>query len=271
MHPAQPVGHLYRSMAELDLFARDFGGHGRPLVILHGLFGSHRNWATVAQKLGGVRRVYGLDQRNHGDSPHADSHTALDLVQDLKLWLERNDLRDAVLMGHSMGGLVAMNYALHFPERLEALVVVDIAPRAYEPRHGQEFEALSLDVSGMDSRQEIDEAMARYLRDPVLRQFLMMNLKRESEGGYSWKINVPVLKQSSYIAEFKVPPDCSFDKPSLFLTGGKSDFVQDSDHENIRTFFPEARIKTEPTGDHWLHHSAPEWFLREVSEFLGEL
>ena len=254
----------------LTLAHKHFGGSGRPIVILHGLFGSHKNWAGVAAKLveSDVGAVYGLDLRNHGESPHGPTHTFQDLVEDLRAWLKANDISEPVVVGHSMGGLTAMGYALENPAPTAGLVVVDIAPRAYEPHHSKEFEALEMDVSGFKSRGALDQAMAAIIAEPMTRQFLQMNLAREGDG-YRWKINVPVLKNSTYINEFQGTG--SWDGPSLFFAGGRSDYVAEADHARIKELFPSSRLEFNPDADHWLHYTAADWFVPKLIDFIKSL
>ncbi len=250
----------------VELFARDFGGNGRPLVILHGLFGSHKNWVSAAQRWTDVAHVFALDLRNHGLSPHAPTHTLDDLVGDLRAWCASNLTEPPVLLGHSMGGLAVMAHALEHPEEQRGIVVVDIAPRTYRPRHEQEFEALSVDVSRAQSRQEVDELMTPHVSDPFTRGFLGMNLER-LDSGFRWRLNVPVLREATYIEEF-APPASSWSGPALFCVGGRSDYVLPADEERIREVFPAARIERNPEADHWLHYTAVEWFAPLVRGFI---
>ena len=161
----------------MKLHYHDFGGQGDPIVILHGLFASSKNWTSVGQFLKSSGSPYALDARNHGDSPHADSHNLSDLVEDLKVWLHDNDIERPTLLGHSMGGLTAMGYALSYPESVGALIVVDIIPRSYHTDFTAELNALSLDLSPYNDRNQIDEAMASLVPNKRVRQFLQMNIK----------------------------------------------------------------------------------------------
>lgn len=245
------------------------GAGDPPLVILHGLFGSSRNWTQVARALGAQRRTIAVDQRNHGDSPHAEPHSLAGMRADLSALFETLGLQRAILLGHSMGGMTAMSFASLFPERVLALIVVDIAPRAYRPHHQKELAALSVDAGRYAERSAIDAAMAEYLPDVATRQFLQMNLVREADG-YRWKLNVPALKAARATEDFG-DSDAHYAGPTLFVAGGRSSYIRPEDHALIRDRFPAARIETIAEGDHWLHYTAQARFLEIVSRFLDLL
>lgn len=241
---------------------------GDPVVLIHGLFGSSRNWQTIAQELSELGPVYSVDQRNHGSSPHHSSHTLTDMIADLHLWHENNLNEPAVYVGHSMGGLTAMGLSLLFPELVRKLVVVDIAPRAYEPHHDREFEALAMDVSGFKSRQEIDGAMARIHPVPAVRRFLQMNLERGEEG-YRWAINVEALRNAAYLQGFQDDfPDLTYSGPTLIIKGEHSNYIEPEDRPLFQKYFPSSRLVELKDADHWLHYSAQEAFLKTLKLFL---
>lgn len=244
------------------------GSSSVPLVLVHGLFGSSRNWQSIAQVQSEKRSVYAVDQRNHGNSPHHSSHTLYDMVADLHRWHQDNLKQPAVYLGHSMGGLSVMGLALLFPELVAKLVVVDIAPRSYEPHHGPEFRALEMDVSGFSSRQEIDDAMAEIHPAAAVRRFLQMNLVRDKQG-YRWGINVSALKNAAYLQGFQEGfPDLQYEGPTLAMKGEKSNYIQDSDRELFRRFFPSCKLIELKGADHWLHYSAQDSFLETLQVFL---
>ncbi len=248
-----------------------------PLVILHGLFGSSRNWTSIARLLADERDVYCLDARNHGDSPHADTHTLTDLREDLHGWIQsRSFAQPPIVIGHSMGGMAAMACALAYPESMQALVVVDIAPREYPPHHQSEFEALELDVAGCATRGEVDARMQTIVADPMVRQFLQMNLIRRTggENGYAWRINVPALKAAAGDRGLEAAElsGAAYAKPTLFIRGGASDYVRDpDDFAGIHERFSAARIETIAGQGHWLHYSATQEFLQILQGFLQEI
>lgn len=243
-------------------------GSGPPLIILHGLFGSSRNWTSIVRELALRWHVFALDLRNHGDSPRTAGHTLDDLAADLLLFLEQVGT-PTVVMGHSMGGLAAMRASMLRPEAFRGLVVVDIAPRSYEPRHHSEFAALREDLSRCKSRQDVDVRMALHITDPVVRQFLQMNLVRDPSDRFVWKIPVDTLEKASFIERF--PEDGTYGGPALFIAGGKSDYVLPDDSAIIRRRFPRARLEIIPDAGHWPHYSHPAEFLALAGGFLSQL
>ena len=258
---------MSRSRFVNGLYSRSYGSGQAHLVILHGLFGSGRNWHSVARALASQHlQVHCLDQRNHGNSSHFASHTLSDLVDDLKSWIESCRLNNAMLLGHSMGGMAAMACALTHPETVGALIVVDIAPRPYPPHHQKEFAALEVDVSDLQSRQAIDTAMQAIQPDEAVRQFLMMNVSKEPDGRYAWKLNVPVLKQAAFTA--RAVFQGAYQGPCLFIRGAQSNYITDADGAVIQTHFPKASIATIPAAGHWLHHTHQPDFIRRIMSWM---
>lgn len=254
----------------MKLFYREFPGQGRPLVIIHGLFGSSKNWITNAKELSKNSYVYTIDVRNHGDSPHSNTHTIQELVLDLKEFLDSQNLKDPILLGHSMGGLNALLFALHYPDRIHSLVVVDIAPKSYLVNYESEFNALSMDVSHFESRQAIDEEMKKVLPDTFIRQFLQMNLDK-TETGYRWKLNVDTLKNARTALELNLADTMSFAKKSLFVLGENSEYIAREDKQLIQKYFPSSKIETISNAGHYLHYTHSKEFLQIVSDFICSL
>ena len=242
-------------------------GEGEPLIIAHGLFGSSLNWRSVANKLARHFCVINVDQRNHGDSPHAPEHNYAVMAEDLRDLMDHLGLEQAHILGHSMGGKTGMVFASRWPERLKSLMVVDIAPRTYPPLHENIFEALlAVDFSKVSNRQEVDEALAEYVEEPEVRQFLLTNLTRR-HGRLDWKLNVRTL-YANYDALNAMPDlENPYDGPALFIRGGNSDYVRESDEAVIRDCCANACIKTFPNVQHWPHIEAPVAFLRAVIDF----
>ena len=251
----------------MKLFHRFLGGEGRPLLVLHGLFGSSKNWISNGKALTKYRQVHLLDLRNHGESPHSEIHSLQEMAHDLKDYIL--DLQDKPdLLGHSMGGLTCTLVSLLHPELIGSPIIVDISPRSYPVKFGNEFLALEMDVSGFQSREEIDRKMQEFIPDTFLRQFLQMNLEK-TETGYRWKINVDAIK-SGREKSLQFPDNLRpFTGNSLFILGEKSEYITESDPDIIRTLFPHARIEIIPGGGHYLHYFQSDIFLEVCGKFLG--
>lgn len=246
-------------------------GHGKPLIILHGLLGSADNWLTIARRIALKHTVYLLDQRNHGQSPHAPQFGYEYLAADLEEFIQDHHLGTVRIIGHSMGGKAAMCHALHYPERVEKLVVVDIAPKSYHhPFFVRLFDfMLHLDLDRFSSRAEIEAAFSEVVPSPGVRQFILKNLER-SEQGYDWKINVQSLHDNLDAIFAAIPPGPVYDRPVLFVRGGRSDYILDEDEAGIRELFPLARLHTIPDASHWLHVDAEDLLCDQLKIYLGE-
>ncbi len=259
-------------------------GSGHPLVILHGLYGSGKNWLSIARELSGICEVYLVDQRNHGDSPHASQHAYPDMMDDLKELLDDLNLHKAMLLGHSMGGKTAMYFATHYPGRVSRLMVADMSPLSYlrqdetpEQVHGHMHimnSMLNLDLKMLNSLKEIDQALAISLPDKRLRQFLFKNL-RKNEVGYSWGLNLTGLLDSLQLLVEGLPREIIEQGgykqyPVLFIKGENSSYIQDADEEVIKHVFPGAAITTIRNAGHWLHAEQPDIFVKIVKKFLLE-
>jgi esterase len=255
----------------MELFCNQYGESGPPLIILHGLLGAHANWHTLSRRaFRQVARVYAVDQRNHGRSPHADQIDYPTLAADLRTFIDRHGLAPANLLGHSMGGKTAMQVALSFPDRVDRLIVVDMAPKAYPPEHAPLLEALArIDPAKYDSRDEIDAVLAEDVPSPRIRQFLLQNLNYDGET-YTWRMNLDAIRAHYDDLTAALPADGTFDGPTLFIRGGESDYVADADLEDIREYFPTAELVTIDGADHWVHADAPEAFAEVVVDFLTE-
>jgi esterase len=244
-------------------------GQGRVVILLHGLFGSSDNWHPIALRLAESFHVFAVDQRNHGQSPHSDEMDYPLMAADVNKFMAARGLETAMVIGHSMGGKAAMQFALQFPGRVEKLVVADMAPRAYAPAHEKIFAAqLALDLKSFSTRQQIEEALAPEIPDLVLRRFLLKNLGRSSTGEFFWKINLRGVAKSYFRLRAPVSAPAPFVKPALFIRGGKSDYIHPADGSLIRELFPMAEIQTIAEASHWVHADAPEAFLRLALGFM---
>ena len=244
-------------------------GQGRAVVLLHGLFGSSDNWYPVTKRLETEFNVFALDHRNHGQSPHSAEMDYPVMAADVDRFMTARGLESAVVIGHSMGGKTAMQLALHFPHRVEKLIVADMAPRVYAPAHDKILAALlALDLARFRDRAQIEEALAPEVPNLVLRRFLLKNLGRNSSGGFVWKINLRDIAQNYWRLREQVAGDAPFVKPALFIRGGKSKYIQPEDEPLIREWFPAAQIDAIAEAGHWVHADAPGEFLRLVLAFL---
>ncbi len=243
-------------------------GQGLPLVILHGLFGMLDNWHTVSRMLANHFNVFAVDQRNHGRSPHSPDFNYQALADDTRDFIVAHKLAPSHILGHSMGGKTAMWTALRYPEVVERLIVVDIAPHAYSSMHDEILAALNdITLESYSSRSEIDGALALKMPDFAVRQFLMKNLTRKEDGGYRWKMNLPVITSHYQEIISSIQSNETFQKPTLFIRSQKSSYVRDEDIPDIKKLFPLAEIVSFDTG-HWVHAEAPVQLTKTVTEFL---
>ncbi|TAK43495.1 MAG: alpha/beta fold hydrolase [Saprospiraceae bacterium] len=252
----------------MELNYKEFG-QGEPIIILHGLFGTLDNWQTIAKQLADEYSVFIIDQRNHGRSPHVDVHDYCHMVEDLREFMESHWIYNAHLIGHSMGGKTAMQFALEHPAMVNKLVVVDIAPKAYSSAHSDIFEALmSLHPEKIKDRNEANELLSQKIDSEPVRQFLLKNLSRRKNGGYELKMNLPVLYEhyDDILAAVEGEP---FLKPTLFIRGGRSHHIEAGDGILIHQLFPDATIETIENAGHWVHAEQPAELLRLVREFLA--
>lgn len=238
------------------------------MIILHGLIGSSDNWLPQAKMFSEHYHVFVVDQRNHGQSPHSAEFDYTVLANDILDFIEQHALTDPIIIGHSMGGKAAMNFALAHPDKLSALIVVDIAPKSYEMRHDHILEGLkAIPVDSIQSRNEADEALAPYVSDSGIRQFLLKNLTRKPEGGFGWKLNLKVLDENMEIIGGGLLHVGQFDKKTLFIRGTKSNYILDEDASAIRKIFPKVSFVNLEAG-HWVQAEKPTEFVEAVLNFL---
>jgi esterase len=249
---------------------KKIGESGQPLLILHGLFGSLDNWLTLSKYIADLGfTVYLLDQRNHGRSGHDAGFSYQYLAADLKEFIDEHQLLNPILLGHSMGGKTVMQYAVTYPGTFEKLVVVDIAPKAYPVHHTDILEGLNaVPLLQLEGRNDADEVFSRYESNAAVRQFLLKNLYRTDEGTFAWRFNLPVL--TSQIEQVGVPISAAepVTAPALFMRGEKSNYVLDSDWENIQEIFPNAGLDTIAGAGHWIHAEQPKAFVESLVKFL---
>jgi pimeloyl-ACP methyl ester carboxylesterase len=249
---------------------REFGAEGLPpLVILHGLLGSSRNWQAVARDLSMRHRVFALDLRNHGSSPHDSRMDYEAMVGDVVAWLAARSLGPVALLGHSMGGKAAMLLACRHPECVSRLVVVDIAPKDYLSRsHRAEFAAMQeLWLEGLRSRAEAELRLEARVPDWAMRKFLATNLETSETGEWSWMVNLPVLASALPALELNpLSPEDRYTGPCLFIAGGRSRYVEAGDLAAMERHFPRARLEVMPEAGHNPHLDDREGFVALLQE-----
>ncbi len=254
----------------MKLFYREFGT-GQPVVILHGLFGQSDNWVTVGRRIADQFHVYIPDLRNHGQSPHTPVHSFPAMADDLADFIEEHEIENPVLIGHSMGGKVAMTYALENPDKVKKLAIIDISPRRYPERvtHTQVIsQMLSIDLEKMRTRTEVEKILDSQITDKRVQMFILKNLYYKLHGKLAWRLNLDAINQSMDQLFDSVSSTNQYAGPVLFIRGGKSDYVPDSDLALILSMFPQAQIKTISGASHWVHADAPEELCFLLSSFL---
>jgi esterase len=245
-------------------------GSGPPLIILHGLFGMLDNWRTIAKMLEDKYQCILVDLRNHGRSPHNDEMNYKVMTEDIHELINSLHIDHSAIMGHSMGGKVAMLFSITYPEMVDKLIVVDISPGKYSAHHQLELQAIESIVPGkINTRAEAEKALTVFLKDDMVTvQFLLKNLTRLPSGGFEWKANMPVLiaKYNNLMEEIISP--IPFDKPVLFIRGDRSDSVKDEDWPFIHSLFPQAKMVTVADAGHWVHADQPQALTQQVISFL---
>jgi esterase len=255
----------------LSLFYTNLGS-GTPLVILHGLLGSSDNWATLARKWQSDFNVIAIDQRNHGKSPHSEVFNYRAMAEDVKQVLDELKISKAVLLGHSMGGKVAMFFSHRYPERTQGLIIVDISPRFYPVHHRAILEAMHrLEPERFSRIAEATEAFAESGLDYGTRAFILKNLKRNESGQLSWKINLNGIQANIEEVGVALPNGAYFNGPSCFVRGGASKYVPDEDLELILRIFPNAQWVTVPDAGHWVHADNPTALSEIVYDFMRRI
>ncbi|GJM28162.1 MAG: alpha/beta hydrolase [Cyclobacteriaceae bacterium] len=244
-------------------------GQGPPLIILHGLFGSLDNWMTVARQLATEYTLYLVDLRNHGQSFHDDQFDYESMSRDIERLVNHLNLENYSILGHSMGGKVAMFHAADNPVKVNKLIVVDIGPKYYPVHHRTILDGLiSLHPETTSSRSDADQNLKQYVEEEPVRQFLLKNLKRSQGGYFKWKINLAVIdKQIENIGQ-ALPESYIIRNETLFIKGGNSNYISESDIEQIRLQFPNSEITTIPSAGHWVHAQAPAELISTVLRFL---
>lgn len=246
-------------------------GEGKPLVMLHGVFGSSDNLFTVSKAIAEQGfAVYTLDARNHGQSPRSEEFNYEVMAADLNEFLTENNIENPTILGHSMGGKTVMQFAMNY-DNFEKLIVVDIAPKFYKTHHNHILEGLNaIDVTQLKSRNDATAIFKNYVADFGEQQFLLKNLYRTDEGGFDWRINIPVISKEIKNVGEELTNTRIVEKPILFMRGGDSDYILDEDIPAIKGIFPNAEMQTISGANHWVHATKPTEFVDSVVKFLSE-
>jgi pimeloyl-ACP methyl ester carboxylesterase len=244
-------------------------GEGQPLLILHGYFGMSDNWKTLGNQFAENFQVHLIDQRNHGRSFHSEEFNYELLAEDLFNYINHHQLKNVLLLGHSMGGKTAMQFAVTYPNLIEKLIVADISPKSYPPHHNAILAALnSVDFSQQNSRTLVDQKLAELIPQIGVRQFLLKNVFWVSKGQLGYRFNLQSLTENNSEIGKALPSFTTFAKPTLFLKGGKSDYITENEFGIIEAHFPNSKIVTIANAGHWLHAENPKDFYQQVCDFL---
>lgn len=256
----------------MNLFFRHFG-EGPSLIILHGLYGMSDNWVTLARQMAEKFEVFIPDMRNHGQSPQSPTHSYPAMAEDVLEFMTEHNMEKPIILGHSMGGKVAMLFAMENPELIERLIVIDIAPKSYDLKnvHLDILKAMmSVDFNAIRTRADVEEIINRQITDPRIRLFIQKNLFRRERNTFGWRVNLQAIADNlDLIAE---GPELVgvFEKPTLFVRGGLSDYILDEDFPMIRGFFPVSLIRTIENAGHWVHADVPKKLCSLLREFTGQ-
>lgn len=256
-------------MSEI-LHSKIVGNHPKHFLIFHGLFGQSDNFGTLAREYSEFYTVHLVDLRNHGRSFHDEDMSLRTMAKDILNYLDFHQISQCYLLGHSLGGRVVIEFSYMFPERLEKLIVADIAPKAYPPHHQGIFKALnSVDFDKVEKRSDVEVVLKQYIPEFSVRQFLLKNVYMQENGKYGFRFNLPVLtKWYDEMIETELT-EGRFDKPTLFLKGEKSAYILNEDYDLIYNRFPKAEIKVVSNAGHWLHAENPKEFFNYTVDFLN--
>ena len=245
-------------------------GNGHAVILMHGMFGSLSNLGNLARHLATHCRVISVDLRNHGDSPHESIMDIPSMANDVVELMDDLALSEASLVGHSLGGKVAMQVALNYPERVTKLVVADISPIAYSPRQDAALDALTqLSLANVLNRAEADALVAVHVPHAQTRAFLLKNLVRNTQGSYQLKLNMSAVEANYGTTLVAAPQGLPYQGPSLFLKGENSAYIQTKHQPIISQLFPNSEILIIGGVGHWLHAEKPDEFNANVSEFIN--
>ena len=257
----------------MELNYRQYSENGVPVLVLHGLFGSLSNWGWHCKQLAQQYAVYGVDLRNHGDSPHSDQLDYQVMAEDVRQLIVRLGLESCCIVGHSMGGKVAMQLALSFPDLIEKLVIVDIAPVSYpEDADGHMNVLAAMDavkLGEIKSRTQAEVTIEDYIPQEVTRKFLLTNLVRNKEGSFEWRLDKDSIRKNYANLRAELIATMSFLKPVLFIKGSLSPYIKPEHEAQIKELFPAASVKLLMGAGHWLHAEKPQALQKILLKFLS--
>lgn len=254
----------------MELVYAKVEGSGKPMVIIHGFLGMSDNWKTLGTKFAELGyEVHLLDMRNHGRSFHSMEFNYNVMVQDVVAYCEANHLKDIVVIGHSMGGKIAMKLAAEHSSLVSKLIIADMSPRAYAPHHQDVMQALNaVDFSTNPSREEVQKTIEQFVSEAGVVQFLMKNVYRVTPTQLGFRFNLKAFNNDDEAIGQALEPEAFYGKPTLFLKGALSNYIQESDEKLIKKHFPNAKIETVSKAGHWLHADNPTEFLEKSTAFL---
>jgi esterase len=254
----------------MQLFFKEYG-NGKPLIILHGLFGSGDNWTTLGKKLADYGfSVFLMDMRNHGRSPWGDHHSYSLMASDIEEFISSHNLKQPILLGHSMGGKAAMQVAIDNSNLLSALIIIDIAPRYYEPHHQDIIKALTaVDFNIVKTRSGAEKIISQYIADAGTVQFLLKNLYWKDDNTLAWRFNLDVLAREIEFTGTEIIADDPVNVPALFIKGELSKYISADDDASIYKIFPKAEIEEIKNAGHWVHADQPDALLETVVRFIN--
>jgi esterase len=245
-------------------------GTGKPLLIIHGFLGMSDNWKSLGSQYAAEGfQVHILDLRNHGKSFHSDDFSYGVMSEDVLEYCQANNLEKVAIIGHSMGGKVAMLFATNYPNKVDKLIVADIGPKYYAPHHQDILAGLNaVDFSAKPSRTDVEETLYPFIPDFGTRQFLMKNLYWKEPGQLDFRFNLKVFNEKIEVIGTALPENALFENPTLFIRGGNSKYILDTDLPEIKKHFPNIELATIPNVGHWLHAENPKQFFEETARFL---
>ena len=258
-------------MSQPILHSKILGSGEKHLIIFHGLFGQLDNWNTHGRQFGEIYTTHLVDLRNHGRSFHSDDASLQAMTNDILNYMDAHQIEKTHLLGHSLGGRVVMDFAMLHPEKVDHLIIADMAPKAYQPHHNAIFKALlSVDFSTITSRKDVEDTLAEYIHEIGVRQFLLKNVYHAENGGYAFRFNLEALHNAYADLVGKDLIDGVFSGPTLFLKGEKSNYILPEDEFIIKKRFPNSELESIKNAGHWLHAENPKDFINAIIQFLQQ-